>query len=101
MLADTVNCGSVWKDCHTAAEVRSIKDSHIAARINQFAGAKDGGVDINDCEVVKEYVESGRAEQVQHTTEGSCTNREVRKIRQLASYIFGKNWSKGILSPRT
>ena len=81
MLADTVNCGSVWKDCHTAAEVRSIKDSHIAARINQFAGAKDGGVDINDCEVVKEYVESGRAEQVQHTTEGSCTNREVgRKI---------------------
>ena len=85
MLSDTVECGSVWKDCHTAAEVRSIKDSHIAARINQFAGASSsssagsdgGGVDIHQCQVVKEYVESGRAEEVQHTTEGSCTNREV------------------------
>lgn len=90
MLSDTVECGSVWKDCHTAAEVRSIKDSHIAARINQFAGASsssgsDGGggssVDIHQCQVVKEYVESGRAEEVQHTTEGSCTNREVTLVQ--------------------
>lgn len=81
MLKDTVECGSLWKVCHTPAEVRTMKDSHIEARMSQFSDKSREDVDIEKCDVVKEYVESGRAEQIQQTTEGSCTQREVSSVQ--------------------
>jgi len=58
-----------------------MKDSHIEARMSQFSDSTRGDIDIGKCEVVKEYVESGRAEQIQHTTEGSCTQRMVTTVQ--------------------
>ena len=80
MLKETVSCGDVWQSCHTQHEVRTMKDQHIGARMTQFKANRGGGgsdVDITKCDVIKEYIDSGRADQVHQTTEGSCTNSEA------------------------
>ena len=54
-----------------------MKDQHIQARMDQFKANRGGDVDITKCDVIKEYIDSGRADQVHQTTEGSCTNSEA------------------------
>ena len=76
LLQDTVNCGELWKRCHAPAEVRSIQDTHIQARISQFRDNSDG-IDVFKCPVVKEYYDSGRADRIDQSTEGACTVSEV------------------------
>ena len=76
MLSETLGCGDFWSRCHSPQEVRNMKDLHIDARISQFQDNREG-VDIKLCDVVKEYLDSGRADQIEQTTEGSCTSREV------------------------
>ena len=75
-MQDTVNCGELWKRCHASAEVRSIQDTHIQARISQFRDNSDG-IDVFKCPVVKEYYDSGRADRIDQSTEGACTVSEV------------------------
>lgn len=76
LLSDTVVCGDLWKRCHGEEDVRSMKDMHIAARMSQFADNKDG-IDVTKCAVVREYIDSGRANRVDETTEGACTYAEI------------------------
>ncbi len=59
-------------------QVRRLKDQHIAARIAQFNGNTEG-IDVEQCDVVKEYLESGRADEIEHSTEGGCTQLEVSR----------------------
>jgi len=81
MLKETVSCGDAWQSCHTQHEVRTMKDQHIQARMDQFKANRGGDVDITKCDVIKEYIDSGRADQVHQTTEGSCTNSEVSSVQ--------------------
>ena len=67
LLANTVDdCGKIWELCYTPTEVRNIKDMHIQARIGQFQDNSDG-IDVNECIIVKEYQESGRADNMKQT----------------------------------
>lgn len=81
LLQDTVDCGSLWKRCHAPSEVRSIQDTHIQARISQFRDNNDG-IDVFKCPVVEEYISSGRADQVDQSTEGACTVSEVSEVQR-------------------
>ena len=36
LLEDTVKCDELLSRCHSAEEVKRMKDAHIAARINQY-----------------------------------------------------------------
>ena len=74
MLKDTVACGELWSQCHTRKEIRSMKDMHINARVQQFKG---NDIDVKVCDVVKEYIRSGRAEQKSEVTK--CSFAEVIK----------------------
>lgn len=76
LLSDTVECGNLWKRCHSPNEVRSLQDMHIQARISQFRDNTDG-IDVFKCPVVAEYINSGRADRVDQSTEGACTVSEV------------------------
>jgi hypothetical protein len=53
-----------------------MKDMHIVARITQFRDNKEG-IDVHKCPVVVEYIQSGRADMVDESTEGACTFKEV------------------------
>jgi hypothetical protein len=76
MLKDTVECGNLYSRCHTRAEIRSMKDLHVAARIQQFATTEDNGIDVKKCSVVSEYLDSGRAD-VKASDEEKCTPAQV------------------------
>ena len=67
-----------------------MKDQHIQARMDQFKANRGGDVDITKCDVIKEYIDSGRADQVHQTTEGSCTNSEAsNRLPFIHSMPFG------------
>jgi hypothetical protein len=82
MLRDTMTCDEMWSRCHSPDEIRAIKDRHIEARMQQFGDHRDddrGSVHLADCDVVKEYVSSGRANA--KAAEGeACTQAEVSII---------------------
>ena len=66
-MANTVDdCGKIWELCYNPSEVRNIKDMHIQARIGQFQDNSDE-IDVNKCLIVKEYQESGRADNMKQT----------------------------------
>ena len=50
-----------------------MQDTHIQARIQQFRDDKS----VYECPVVKEYIESGRGDKVDESTEGACTVSQV------------------------
>ena len=56
-----------------------MKDNYIAARMHQLKQSRAStGVDFHQCAVVKEYIESGRANEKANEAE-ACTYAEVRK----------------------
>ena len=71
-----MECGELWKRCHSEEEVRNIQDTHIQARIGQFRDNNEG-IDVFKCPVVSEYVNSGRMDRVDESTEGACSVSEV------------------------
>lgn len=77
MLSDDLECIQIVAKCQGATELRRTKDSHIKARIGQYGNRKDTRVDFTQCPEVKEYLESGRAEVADQTTEGGCNAAEV------------------------
>ncbi len=80
MLEESTACGAVWTKCHRAAEVQSMKDNYVAARMHQLKGsAAVDGVDFHKCAVVKEYIESGRANAKANEAD-PCTNSEVNGL---------------------
>jgi len=81
LLSDTAECGELWKRCHSASEVRSIQDTHIQARITQFRDNTEG-IDVFKCPVVEEYINSGRADQVDQSTEGACSVSQVSEVQK-------------------
>jgi len=81
LLSDTVECGELWKRCHSADEVRTIQDTHIQARITQFRDNREG-IDVFKCPVVEEYINSGRADQIDQSTEGACSLAEVSQVQK-------------------
>ena len=87
-----MECGELWKRCHSADEVRTIQDTHIQARITQFRDNREG-IDVFKCPVVEEYINSGRADQIDQSTEGACSLAEVSNTRN-ASTPVGENLSK-------
>ena len=87
-MSDTVECGELWKRCHSAGEVRTIQDTHIQARITQFRDNREG-IDVFKCPVVEEYINSGRADQIDQSTEGACSLAEV-SIRVQLLRIWGR-----------
>ena len=54
-----------------------MQDTHIQARIQQFRDDKS----VYECPVVKEYIESGRGDKVDESTEGACTVSQVCTMR--------------------
>ena len=76
LLSDTDECGALMKRCHSASEVRRNQDTYIQARISQFRDNTEG-IDVFKCHVVEEYINSGRADQVDQSTEGGCSVSEV------------------------
>jgi len=82
LLVETVtNCGEIWNRCYSPDEVRNIKDMHIQARIGQFQNNIDE-IEVVKCSVVKEYLESGRAEDVDQSIRGSCSIAEVSAVQR-------------------
>jgi len=81
LLSDTVECGELWKRCHSEDEVRNIQDTHIQARIGQFRDNNEG-IDVFKCPVVSEYVNSGRMDRVDESTEGACSVSEVSEVQR-------------------
>jgi len=80
LLSDTVECGELWKRCHSDEEVRNIQDTHIQARIGQFRDNNEG-IDVLKCPVVEEYLNSGRQDRVDQSTEGACSVAEVSEVQ--------------------
>jgi len=80
LLSDTVECGELWKRCHSEEEVRNIQDTHIQARIGQFRDNSEG-IDVLKCPVVEEYLNSGRQDRVDESTEGACSVAEVSDVQ--------------------
>lgn len=80
LLSDTVECGDLWKRCHSEEEVRNIQDTHIQARIGQFRDNREG-IDVLKCPVVEEYLNSGRQDRVDQSTEGACSVAEVSEVQ--------------------
>ena len=81
-----MECGELWKRCHSPSEVRTIQDTHIQARITQFRDNREG-IDVFKCPVVEEYIDSGRADQIDQSTEGSCSLAEVSLQAKYMPYI--------------
>ena len=69
-----------------------MKDMHIMARITQYADNKDG-IKLEECEVAKEYLESGRADKVDETTVGACTQKQVSDQISM-SWLIITSWIK-------
>jgi len=80
LLSDTVNCSALWRRCHSEDEVRNIQDTHIQARIGQFRD-NDEGIDIKKCKVAEDYLNSGRADKVDESTEGGCSVAQVSNVQ--------------------
>ena len=77
LLEDTIECDELLYRCHSAEEVKRMKDAHIAARISQFDDNQDG-INILECRLAKDYIESGVGDEVDSTTAGGCTHMQVR-----------------------
>ena len=75
MLDEMTACGGDYASCNSPAEVRSMKDD----RIEQFMGYTVAGVDPMKCNIVQEYVNSGRAQEKSRSGDRQCTAEEVRK----------------------
>jgi hypothetical protein len=80
LLDDTVKCAAVLKRCHTTEELERTKDGHILARINQYADNQDG-INIKECPIAKDYIESGKGDEVDETTIGACTHSEASVVQ--------------------
>jgi len=80
LLEDTVKCDELLSRCHSAEEVKRMKDAHIAARINQYDDNKDG-INIRECRLAKDYIESGVGDEVDSTTAGGCTHMQANKAQ--------------------
>jgi len=76
LLEDTVACDSLLSRCHSPEEVEKMKDAHISARINQYDDNKDG-INILECRLAKEYIDSGKGNLVEDTTIGGCTHMQA------------------------
>lgn len=87
MLTDTVACGELWSRCHSDTEIRSMKDMHISARVQQFQGNSDG-IDVKQCDVVKEYIRSGRADQKSEVTKCSFAQVRTYSTRPDVSHLY-------------
>ena len=70
-----------------------MQDTHIQARIQQFRDDKS----VYECPVVKEYIESGRGDKVDESTEGACTVSQV--IMWYLKTIFGGKFKFQICKP--
>eukprot|EP00094_Tigriopus_californicus_P001882 TCALIF_01813-PA protein Name:"Protein of unknown function" AED:0.13 eAED:0.13 QI:1203/0.75/0.6/1/0.5/0.6/5/0/267 len=96
MLKDTVECGNLWSRCHNSQEIRSQKDMHIAARIQQYQD-RPYDVDVNQCPVIQEYLRSGRANQ-KRSEEERCTSEQVFTVQgqfQSCSHnVSGDVWNQ-------
>ena len=58
LLSETIeDCGKVWKQCHGEEDMRKMKDMHIIHLIHQYSNKdeEDLGINVNQCEVVREY----------------------------------------------
>lgn len=97
ILRDTVKCGNVWSRCYKAKEVRSMKDSYIKARMDQMNSDRQD-LDVSQCDVVKEYLASGRAQQEEENQGARCSHEEVNALQrnfQNCSYSLTSSvWSE-------
>lgn len=82
LLSETIeDCGKVWKQCHGEEDIRVMKDMYINQLVAHYG---QDGVEVNACQIVKEFRESGR-----HTDEsgsedmcnGDKTNEMTRKFQ--------------------
>ena len=97
LLEDTVKCDELLSRCHSAEEVKRRKDEHIAARISQFDGNTDG-INILECRLAKDYIESIVGDEVDSRTAGDCTHMQISKAQndfQECSYqLTQKVWGE-------
>merc|ERR1719233_1731273 len=79
-----VNCGEIWNRCHTSKEVRRMRDLHIESLVRQYGELGE----LDDCELVKEYRQSGRtlADPVEDVTCSDDKTMEVQTKFQTCSH---------------
>ena len=76
LLEDTIKCDELLSQCHSAEEVKIMKDAHIVARINQFYDNMDG-INIMECRLAKDYIKSRGWDEVHSRTSGGCTSMQA------------------------
>jgi len=70
-------CGKNWLSCHSEREVRKMRDLHIVHLIRSY----EVNNNLDDCLVVKEYRESGRAEG-EAEDDVLCDDDTTRKVQE-------------------
>jgi len=70
-------CGQHWLSCHSEREVRKMRDLHIDHLIRSY----EENDNLDDCLVVKEYRESGRAEG-DGEDDVLCDDDTTRKVQE-------------------
>jgi len=73
LISQTIGeCGKAWEQCHGREDIRKMKDMYINHLVSQYGGGDDG-IDVNRCEAVREYRESGRQDE-EYRDEDLCTS---------------------------
>lgn len=92
MLTDMSGCSDAWSECLSPADVRSMKD----ARIEQFLNYQVEGIDTQKCNVVQEYVNSGRAQENSQNSAQGCSSEEYstnqRAVTDCTYKLSGDVW---------
>ena len=63
--------------CHSEKEIINMKDLLISKQISEYA-KNDIGIRIEECTEVKEYLESGRANNIYKTVKVFCSAEDVK-----------------------
>ena len=56
LFSQTIDkCGLIWNICHDQEDIRKMKDMYITALVGQYSDSGEEGVDVNMCDIVREY----------------------------------------------
>lgn len=81
LIAAMINCHDEvpLKKCFTPKEIRNMKDILIEKRLSDYA-TNDIGIKVQECTEVKEYLESGRADNMNKTVQVMCSVEDVNNV---------------------
>lgn len=74
-------CGEIFKECHNEEEIRRMKDMHIIALIGQYGDTGSKDINVDHCDIVREYRMSGRQDNEKVNENDMCTDSETVKVQ--------------------